>query len=201
MLRPVWCRHVGWIEVDMFCLVVPCFDSPEPWEKHNIKWNGTCWEQIVLSPPGVAVDSDSLTPPVFLPCRSNFRPGGPAEIQHGLHPVHARSPQHAPDMWVDGQDSRLPSAQPPPQVFAQIHQRASPQPAQTRCPTSSQPRHPRHTPQRRPPVCEAAPAWWAHLPRGWTSGEAGPPQLPPGDAGDVEALVNSWINDFGSLFC
>uniref|UniRef100_A0A3B5A707 Transcription cofactor HES-6-like n=1 Tax=Stegastes partitus TaxID=144197 RepID=A0A3B5A707_9TELE len=123
-------------------------------------------------------------------------PGGPAEIQHRLHPVHARGPQHAAHLRLDGQNSGLPSAQPPPQVPAQVHRRAAPHPA--RPPSAGRPRH---APQRRPPGREAAPQRGARLPRGWTSGEVGAPQLPPGDAGDVEALVNRWINRLGSPFC
>ena len=95
-------------------------------------------DKVEPSPPGDAITS---TPIPSFPCRFLIRPGGPAEIQHRLHPVHAWGPQHAADVWLDGQDSGLPPAQPPPQVPAQVLRRASPHrvPAQTQRPSSSRP--------------------------------------------------------------
>lgn len=143
----------------------------------------------------------NFTPAPFSSCRPHIRPGGPAEIQHGVHPVHARGPQHAPHLRLDGQNSGLPSPQPPPQVPAQVH-RWAPPPAHTQTggPSSCQSRDeaPRHNPQSRPR--EAAPERRAHLPCGWSPRETGTPKLPAWNARDVEALVNWWIDDLGCLF-
>lgn len=146
----------------------------------------------------------NFTHPPFPCCRPHIRPGGPAEIQHRVHPVHARGPQHAPHLRLDGQNPGLPSPQPPPQVPAPVHRRAPP-PAgtQTGRPSSRRPRDgaPRQPPQSRAPHWDAAPEGRARLPRGQSPRGAGAAQLPAGDAGDVEALVNWWIDELGCLFC
>lgn len=71
--------------------------------------------------------------PSFAPCPPNPTPsshrlhfGSPAEIQHRLHPVHARGAQHAPHMRVDGQDPGLAAPKPPAQIPAKVHWGAPP---------------------------------------------------------------------------
>lgn len=160
------------------------------------RWKTFYQVHFALSPPGVAIASCLLS---FPSCRLHSRPRGPAEVQHRVHPVHAWGPQHAPHLRLDGQNPGLPSPQPPAQVLAKVHQWMPP-PALTQsgCPSSSQSssmaRH--HNPQRRPPRWEGAPERRAHLPHDWWQGETS-----TGNAGDVEALVNRWIDDHGCLLC
>lgn len=65
---------------------------------------------------------DPVSPPLH--SRPHLRPGSTAEVQHRLHPVHARGPQHAAQLRVDGQNIGLPPAQPPAQIPAPLKQRA-----------------------------------------------------------------------------
>lgn len=122
--------------------------------------------------------------------RSNTWPGGPAEIQHRVHSVHARGPQHASHLRLDGQDSGLQAAQPPPQITAQVHWRLQPEPAQTRCPFRC-PSAIRvgHAPQRAPQKATSEGGFAPSA--GGTAGEARTPQQSSEHDGDVEALVKT----------
>lgn len=131
----------------------------------------------------------------FPPRRLHIKLGSPAEIQHGLHSVHARGPQHAPHLRLDGQNPGLPPPQPPAQIPASVHWRTPPS-GRTEAgrPTSScgaSKEAPCHTPQSRPA------RWQAESRRSPRKTRA--PELSAGDAWDVEALVKSC--DLGCSSC
>lgn len=138
-------------------------------------------------PPGAAV-TQHLHPP---PCRTPIRTGGSAEIQHRLHPVHAWGAQHASHLRLDGQNSGLPSPQPPAQVLAPVCRRVLP-PVQAGSgfPFSCWPGDEGNS-GRGAWHCQEAPEKRPRCPCGWSQRERTIPWPPAGCAGDVEALVMS----------
>lgn len=93
--------------------------------------------------------------------------------------MHARGAQHAPHVRVDGQDPGLAPPKPPAQIPAKVHRCAAPsghaKPGQPGGGRSSQ------EARGRPPQRE----------RRAQPQSRSPPELSPGDAGDVEALVKT----------
>lgn len=93
--------------------------------------------------------------------------------------MHARGAQHAPHVRVDGQDPGLSPPKPPAQIYAKV---------QCCAPPSG------HAKAGHPGcgnVTQEAPG---HSPGSRAQSQSRPPpQLLPGDAGDVEALVNTSV--------